>query len=93
MAYLFLSDGAPDAQEYHNNYFQYDETDTKTVARITTVLQGGDPTDQVVRARLRRICQESFRRKAAKATSPKPTAWPRKLFNRLQRLVRPWSLF
>ena len=51
------------------------------MARITTVLQGGDPTDGVIRVRLGRICEESFRCKTVKAASPNPATWPGQLFS------------
>ena len=87
MACFFLSDGGPDAQGYHNNYFHYDESSADAVARITALLRSGDTTDQTVRALLRRICVESFRRKGAKSGNRSVILWFSKPLRHFRRRI------
>ena len=60
MAYLFLSDGGPEASEYSNNYFRFNESDTRTLNRLIQVLKGRDPADPELRLLVESICKSSY---------------------------------
>ena len=60
MAYIFISDGGPDAEEYENNYFYFNESDEQTLLRIEKFISNKDITDPNARRQLHRICQSSF---------------------------------
>lgn len=57
MAYIFLDDGGPEADDYANNYLYFDGTNSQTVEKIIGVLSYGDTSDPAVRKRLIDICQ------------------------------------
>jgi hypothetical protein len=56
MAYLFLDDGGPEANEYASNYLYFDGSDSGTIERIADILSGGDVNDPVIRKRLIETC-------------------------------------
>lgn len=56
MAYLFLDDGGPDADEYANNYLYFDGNNSQTVEKIVDILSYGDTRDPEVRKRLEDVC-------------------------------------
>ena len=60
MAYVFLSDGGPEAEEYESNYFYFDESNSETLARLEAVLVSSDTLDPKVRAQIHSICRASL---------------------------------
>jgi hypothetical protein len=49
MAYLFLDDGGPEASDYSNNYFRFNESDTQVLNRLIQALNGKNPADPEIR--------------------------------------------
>ncbi len=60
MVCIFISDGGPEAEEYDNNYFSYDESNAETVAKINYIIENCDIFDPQIRAELTVICKESY---------------------------------
>jgi hypothetical protein len=60
MAYFFLSDGGPDAEDYDNNYFRYNASDTEVSKRIEYIVSTCDTQNPTVRAELQKLCKASF---------------------------------
>jgi hypothetical protein len=67
MAYLYLNDGGPDANEYTSNYLLFDETNQEALADIQNVLQNNDANDLVIQARLRNICKSSLQQRTGRS--------------------------
>lgn len=63
MICIFLPDGGPDAEDFDNNYFTYDESITETTAKINHILKNCDTQDPKIRILLATICTESCHRK------------------------------
>lgn len=63
MIRIFLPDGGPDAEDFDNNYFTYDESHFETTARINYILKNCDTLDPEKRLLLRTICAESLHKK------------------------------
>jgi hypothetical protein len=63
MAYLYFSDGSPDAEEYESNYLYFNESNTVIVSEIERLLvrKKEDPT---VINQLEELCRKSFEIKA-----------------------------
>lgn len=61
MAYIFISDGGPEAEEYDNNYFSYDESNIEARAKIKNIIENCDTQDPQIRTKLIDICRESHR--------------------------------
>jgi len=59
MAYLFLSDGGPDASEYSSNYFKFNESDPQVFDQLIHVLSGKNQADPEVRSLVKSICKSS----------------------------------
>jgi len=59
MAYLYFSDGSPDAEEYESNYLYFNESNTAIVSEIEQLLvrKKDDPT---VMNQLEELCRKSF---------------------------------
>jgi hypothetical protein len=59
MAYLFFSDGSPDAEEYDNNYLYFNESNTALVSEIVQLFarRREDPS---VMNQLEALCRKSF---------------------------------
>jgi hypothetical protein len=59
MAYLFLSDGGPEAEEYENNYLYFNESNTALVSEIVQLFarRREDPS---VLNQLEALCRKSF---------------------------------
>jgi len=57
MAYIFMDDGGPEANEYANNYLYFDGTNSRTIEKIVDILSYSDTRDPAVRKRLKNICQ------------------------------------
>ena len=60
MAYIFLDDGYPDACDYDNNYFHFNENNPDTLARIINLTRNCDINDSQIKTELRSICRESY---------------------------------
>jgi hypothetical protein len=60
MAYLFLSDGGPEASDYSNNYFRFNESEPRIVDRLLNALSGKNPADPEVRSLVESICKSSY---------------------------------
>jgi hypothetical protein len=67
MAYLYFSDGSPDAEEYESNYLYFNESNTAIVSEIERLLvrKKEDPT---VINQLEELCRKSFETKSNRAT-------------------------
>jgi hypothetical protein len=61
---IFLPDGGPDAEDFDNNYFTYDESNIETTAKINHILKNCDTQDPKTRILLATICTESFHRES-----------------------------
>jgi hypothetical protein len=59
MAYLYFSDGAPDAEEYESNYLYFNESNTAIVSEIERLLVGRKE-DPAVMNQLEDLCRKSF---------------------------------
>ena len=57
MAYVYLSDGEPESEDYETNYFYYDGSNPKMVARINEVLERSNAADLLVRNKLYELCE------------------------------------
>jgi hypothetical protein len=75
MAYIFLNDGGPDANEYENNYVYFDGSNAQTVERIQNVLCCADTNDPEVRSQLIEICTSSVKDDSTRATEFKNNDW------------------
>ena len=60
MAYIFLDDGGPEAEEYHSNYFHFNDGNPDTIAALERMLTSHAPKDAAFRSEFNRICQASF---------------------------------
>jgi hypothetical protein len=62
MAYLFITDGAPEAEEYESNYLYFDESNPMVVSEIERLLakRKDDPS---VPNQLVELCNKSFQLK------------------------------
>jgi hypothetical protein len=60
MAYLFLCDGGPEASDYSNNYFRFNESDTQVLDRLLKAIAGKNPADPEVRCLVESICKSSY---------------------------------
>ncbi len=59
MAYLYFSDGAPDAEEYESNYLYFNESNTASVMEIERLLVK-IKEDPAVMNQLEELCRKSF---------------------------------
>jgi hypothetical protein len=59
MAYLYFSDGAPDAEEYESNYLYFNESNTAIVLEIERLLVRRKE-DPAVMNQLEDLCRKSF---------------------------------
>jgi len=59
MAYLYFSDGAPDAEEYESNYLYFNESNTVIVSEIERLLVRRKD-DPAVMNQLEELCRKSF---------------------------------
>jgi hypothetical protein len=59
MAYLYFSDGAPDAEEYESNYLYFNESNTAIVLEIERLLVRRKE-DPAVMNQLEVLCRKSF---------------------------------
>lgn len=75
MAYVFLNDGGPEAEEYDNNYFYFDESNSQTLTIIEELLTSHNPKDPTVRARLYDICQSSLNHRSARTYKNVGISW------------------
>jgi hypothetical protein len=61
MAQIFISDGAPDAEEYDNNYIQFDASNPQVMSAVEKILSTQDyRNNSMVRNRLEEICRSSL---------------------------------
>ena len=63
MAYIFLDDGGPEANEYESNYFYFDGSDSRAFSQIHAALRGKDPRDPNVRSEIKSICHASLEKR------------------------------
>ena len=66
MSYIFLSDNGPDAEDYENNYFYFDESNSQAVELIKKMLSSSTERDSEFRTQLQNICQSSLNHRNAK---------------------------
>ncbi len=62
MAYLYFSDGGPDAEEYESNYLYFNESNTEIVSEIERLLVRRKE-DPAVMNQLEELCRRSFEKK------------------------------
>lgn len=62
MAYVYLSDGGPESEDYDSNYFYFDETNKRAVKMIETMLSSNAERDAAFREVLQAICRSSLNR-------------------------------
>lgn len=60
MAYVFLNDGGPEAEDYDSNYFYFNDGNPSALAAIERMLTSSAPRDAAFRSEFDRICQASF---------------------------------
>jgi hypothetical protein len=61
MAQIFISDGAPDAEEYDNNYIQFDASNPQVMSAVERILSTQDyRNNSPIRNRLEEICRSSL---------------------------------
>jgi len=60
MAYVYLSDGGPDAADYDSNYFCFDESDLQAVALIEKMLTSNAERDSEFWNKLHNLCRSSL---------------------------------
>jgi hypothetical protein len=67
MAYLFFSDGSPDAEEYESNYLYFNESNTVIVSEIERLLvrKKDDPS---VMNQIEVLCRKSYETKGNRST-------------------------
>ncbi|NLD93638.1 MAG: hypothetical protein GX639_13345 [Fibrobacter sp.] len=59
IAYLYFSDGAPDAEEYESNYLSFNESNTAVVSEIERLLIRIKEDPEVMN-QLEELCRKSF---------------------------------
>lgn len=75
MAYAYLDDGAPEAEEYESNYYYFDASNPEAVAAIEKMLTSTSPRNAAFRAEFSELCRASFDRPVAKRPKRLPYAW------------------
>jgi hypothetical protein len=61
MAYVFISDDGPDAEEFQSNYIAFDPSNERIFAEIRHILATEDCRAEAVRNRLEHVCQSSLK--------------------------------
>jgi hypothetical protein len=61
MAYVYISDDGPDAEEFESNYISFDSSDERLFAEIRKIIATEDCRVGAVRNRLATICHSSLR--------------------------------
>ena len=84
MAYLFISDGGPDAEDFDNNYYEYDKSNHETLRHIRYIQDQYDTHNPNVRKELIAICKASFNQPRTQKSSKEFTGWYWKLFSLLK---------
>lgn len=64
MAYVFLNDGGPEAEEYDSNYYYFDESNPEAVAAVERMLMSKTPRNSAFKSEFNRICRASYERPA-----------------------------
>jgi hypothetical protein len=59
MAYLYFSDGSPDAEEYESNYLYFNESNTAIVSEIEQLLIRKKDDPSVIN-QIEELCRKSF---------------------------------
>ncbi len=67
MAYLYFSDGSPDAEEYESNYLYFNESNTAIVSEIERLLVRKKDDPKVVN-QLEELCRKSFETQSKQST-------------------------
>jgi hypothetical protein len=62
MAYVYVSDDAPESEDYDSNYFYFDETNRPAVTMIEKMLTSNAERDAKFREALQTICRNSLNR-------------------------------
>ncbi len=75
MAYAFLDDGGPEAEEYDSNYYYFDASNTDAVAAIERMLTSRAKRNSAFRSEFERICRQSFDRPAKRETKNLLANW------------------
>ncbi len=60
MAHLFLSDGGPEAADYSNNYFEFNELNPQVYDLLFQALNNQNHADPEVRGLVESICKLSY---------------------------------
>ncbi len=65
MAYLYFTDGSPDAEEYESNYLCFNESNTAIVLEIERLLVRRKE-DPAVMNQLEELCRKSFEKNGSR---------------------------
>ena len=60
MAYFYIPDGSPDADEYKTDYIEFDGTNPDVLSEIEHILSNGSSRDPIIRHQLGTICKKSL---------------------------------
>jgi hypothetical protein len=63
MAAIFISDGGPCAEEYENNYIQFNANNAELLTMIESVLASKRIHDPTVRKDIENLCRQSLEKK------------------------------
>jgi hypothetical protein len=75
MAFIFLDDGGPEADEYANNYVYFDPTDPQKLEEVLRVLRNRDTSDPEVKKRLIEVCQASSQARVTRPSGQVAIDW------------------
>ena len=75
MAYAFLDDGGPEAEEYDSNYYYFDASNADAMAAIEGMLASRAKRDSAFRSEFERVCRQSFDRPTGRETKNFLASW------------------
>ena len=89
MAYLYFSDGGPEAEEYENNYLYFNESNTALVSEIVQLFARRKEDPSVIN-QLEELCRKSFetnghRSNVFSALKTSASSYLKKMSNRINR--------
>jgi hypothetical protein len=87
MAYLYFSDGSPDAEEYESNYLYFNESNAAIVSEIEQLLARKKDDPSVI-DQIEVLCRKSFETNSKRTTvlsalRRSTGSYVKKMFNRL----------
>lgn len=75
MAYVYLNDGGPEAEEYESNYYYFDDSNPDAMAAIERMLTSDVPRDSAFRSEFEKICRASFDKPAKRKSKNHVRLW------------------